>query len=176
MKQLVENDRGLVIWLCGLAGSGKSTLGRALSQKLKEKIPNVVYLDGDELRDLLGHYSYDREGRIEVALKRSQFAKFLSDQGQVVVVTTISLFNEVYKYNRQTLQNYLEVYIECDLKELKRRDQKGLYSKALCGEISNVVGVDLAYEVPNADVIIDNSLQNELDKKIEKILENVEGV
>ncbi|CAM2802736.1 adenylyl-sulfate kinase [Helicobacter burdigaliensis] len=174
MKQLIKNNKGLVIWLCGLAGSGKSTIGRALSERLREKIPNVVYLDGDELRDLLGAYGYDREGRIEVAIKRSKFAHFLSSQGQVVVVTTISLFSEVYKYNRKTLENYLEVYVECDLEELKRRDQKRLYSKALSGEISDVVGIDLDFEVPNAEIVVDNSLQNDLDKKVEKILESVE--
>ena len=71
-----------------------------------------MYLDGDELRDLLGAYGYDKQGRIEVALKRSAFAHFLSSQGLVVVVTTISLFDEVYAYNRKTLQNYLEIYVE----------------------------------------------------------------
>ncbi|MDA3967585.1 MULTISPECIES: adenylyl-sulfate kinase [Helicobacter] len=171
---VVDKDgRGLVIWLCGLAGSGKSTIGRALSQKLREKIPNVVYLDGDELRDLLGAYGYDREGRIEVALKRSKFAHFLSSQGQVVVVTTISLFDEIYQYNRETLKNYLEVYVKCDLEELKRRDQKGLYSKALNGEIRDVVGIDIAYDNPNADVVIENSEQNNLDKKLDEILKRV---
>ena len=56
----VKNGKGLVLWLCGLAGSGKSTIGRALYEAIKQEIPNVVYLDGDELRDLLGHFAYDR--------------------------------------------------------------------------------------------------------------------
>ena len=108
----VKNGKGLVLWLCGLAGSGKSTIGKALYERIKQEIPNIVYLDGDELRDLLGAYGYDKQGRIAVALKRSAFAHFLSSQGLVVVVTTISLFDEVHAYNRKTLQNYLEIYIE----------------------------------------------------------------
>ena len=138
MKQLVKDGKGLVIWLCGLAGSGKSTIGFGVYEELKKKNPNIVYLDGDELRDLLGHYDYDRKGRIEVALKRSKFAHFLSEQGLIVVVTTISMFEEIYTYNRKTLENYLEVYIQCDLEELKKRDQKGLYSAALKGQIKKV--------------------------------------
>lgn len=169
----VKNGKGLVLWLCGLAGSGKSTIGKALYEKIKQEIPNVVYLDGDELRDLLGAYGYDKQGRIEVALKRSAFAHFLSAQGLVVVVTTISLFEEVYAYNRKTLQNYLEIYVECSMEELQRRDQKGLYSGALKGEIQNVVGVDIPFVKPNANLVIDNAQSDFLEQKVQKILNSI---
>lgn len=169
----VKNGKGLVLWLCGLAGSGKSTIGKALYEKIKQEIPNVVYLDGDELRDLLGTYAYDKQGRIEVALKRSKFAHFLSEQGLVVVVTTISLFDEIYKYNRKTLQNYLEIYVECSMEELQRRDQKGLYSGALKGEIQNVVGVDIPFLKPNANLVINNAQSDFLEQKVQKILNSI---
>ncbi|TLD88192.1 adenylyl-sulfate kinase [Helicobacter sp. MIT 05-5294] len=170
----VKEGKGLVVWLCGLAGSGKSTLGKALYEAIKSEIPNVVYLDGDELRELLGHFEYDKQGRIEVALKRSKFAHFLSSQGLVVVVTTISLFDEIYKYNRETLQHYLEVYVECSLEELQRRDQKGLYSGALKGIIQNVVGVDIPFVEPNADIILQNSSPNGLEQKVQDIFNQIE--
>ena len=73
-------DKGLVIWLTGLSGSGKSTIGKALYQSLHKQIPNIVYIDGDLLREILGATSYDREGRIDVALKRAKIANFLSNQ------------------------------------------------------------------------------------------------
>ncbi|AKJ54020.1 adenylylsulfate kinase [Campylobacter lari] len=160
-----------VIWLTGLAGSGKSIIGKALYEKLKNEHKNIVYLDGDELRDLLGHYGYDKQGRIDVALKRSQFSKFLNNQGMIVVVTTISMFNEIYKYNRENLKNYFEIYIKCPMEELIKRDQKGLYTKSLNGEIKNVVGVDIKYDEPNAHFILDNSLQDNLDKKVDIIFD-----
>ncbi|WP_297813820.1 adenylyl-sulfate kinase [uncultured Helicobacter sp.] len=169
----VKNGKGLVLWLCGLAGSGKSTIGKALYERIKQEIPNIVYLDGDELRDLLGHYAYDKQGRIEVALKRSAFAHFLSSQGLVVVVTTISLFDEVYAYNRKTLQNYLEIYIECSMEELQRRDQKGLYSGALKGEIQDVVGVDIPFVKPNANIILPNDTPKDLEQKVQSILNQI---
>ncbi|MCV3470545.1 adenylyl-sulfate kinase [Campylobacter sp. CNRCH_2015_0814] len=162
-----------IIWLTGLAGSGKSTIGKALYEKLKNEYKNIVYLDGDELRDLLGHYSYDKQGRIDVALKRSQFAKFLNDQGMIVVVTTISMFNEIYKYNREKLKNYFEIYIKCPIEELIKRDQKGLYTKALNGEIKNVVGVDVKYDEPNAHFTLDNSIQENLDEKVNMIVKQL---
>ncbi|WP_139451838.1 adenylyl-sulfate kinase [Campylobacter armoricus] len=158
-----------VIWLTGLAGSGKSTIGKALYEKIKQKYKNIIYLDGDELRDLLGHYGYDKQSRIDMALKRSQFAKFLNDQDMIVVVTTISMFNEVYEYNRQNLKNYFEIYIKCSMEELIKRDQKGLYTKALNDKIKEVVGIDIKFDEPNPNLIIENSLQDRLGEKVDKI-------
>lgn len=157
--------KGAVIWLCGLAGSGKSTLARALNERLRAKFDNVIYLDGDELREILEHFSYEKQGRIDMAIKRAKMANFLSKQGQIVIVSTISLFNEVYEFNRANLQNYFEVFVECEFEELKRRDQKGLYTKALSGEIANVVGVDIAYDAPHPNFRLNNSKTIDLDKK-----------
>ena len=156
---------GAVVWICGLAGSGKSTLAKALNVLLRQKFDNVIYLDGDELREILGHFSYDKKGRIDMALKRAKMAKFLSKQGQIVIVSTISLFGEIYEYNRANLKNYFEVFVKCDFDELKKRDQKGLYTKALRGEMQNVVGVDIAYDSPTPNLVLENSEAVDFDKK-----------
>ncbi|HDZ4937526.1 adenylyl-sulfate kinase [Campylobacter jejuni] len=161
---------GGVIWITGLAGSGKSYIAEALCKKLKEKYNNIIYLDGDELRNLLGYYGYDKQSRIEMSIKRSKFAHFLSSQNMLVIVSTISMWNEIYEYNKKTLKNYFEVYIKCDFEELKRRDKKNLYSKTLKGEISNVVGIDIAFDEPKSNLIIDNTHMIELDNKISYIL------
>ncbi|EFC33296.1 TPA: adenylyl-sulfate kinase [Campylobacter jejuni] len=161
---------GGVIWITGLAGSGKSYIAEALCKKLKEKYNNIIYLDGDELRDLLGYYGYDKQSRIEMSIKRSKFAHFLSSQNMLVIVSTISMWNEIYEYNKKTLKNYFEIYIKCDFEELKRRDKKNLYSKTLKGEISNVVGIDIAFDEPKSNLIIDNTHMIELDNKISYIL------
>ncbi|HEB9326523.1 TPA: adenylyl-sulfate kinase [Campylobacter coli] len=163
--------KGGVIWLTGLAGSGKSCIAEALYQKLKEKYDNIIYLDGDEFRELLGHYKYDKQSRIEVSIKRSKFAHFLSSQNMLVIVSTISMWDEIYRYNRKTLKNYYEIYIKCDIEELKKRDKKRLYSEVLSGKISNVVGIDINYDEPNADLILDNSKLNLLDEKVDRILQ-----
>lgn len=160
----------MVIWLCGLAGSGKSTLAKALTRLLRAKFKNVIYLDGDELRDIFGHFDYDKNGRIEMAIKRAKMAKFLSEQGVIVVLSTISLFNEIYKFNRENLKNYFEIFVECDFEELKKRDQKALYTRALKGEIKNVVGVDINFDTPKPNLVIENSEKSNLQEKAEFIL------
>ncbi|EAL0080406.1 adenylyl-sulfate kinase [Campylobacter lari] len=159
-----------IVVLTGLAGSGKSTIGKALYDALKQDYNNIIYLDGDEFRDMLGVYGYDKQSRIDLAIKRSKFAKFLNDQGMIVIITTISMFNEIYTFNRQNFKNYFEVYIECDMQELIRRDQKGLYTKVLNKEIQNVVGIDIEFDTPPSDLIINNSSQNKIKEKVQMII------
>lgn len=153
--------QGAVIWLCGLAGSGKSTLALNLARLLREKMDNVIYLDGDELREIFEHFSYDKQGRLQMAFKRAKMANFLSQQGQIVIVSTISLFNESYEFNKRHLKNYFEIFVECEFDEIVRRNQKGLYSQ----KFKNVVGVDIAFDLPKPNVTVNNSTKDKLDEK-----------
>ncbi|MCR2065666.1 adenylyl-sulfate kinase [Campylobacter helveticus] len=167
---MCDLEKGGVIWFSGLAGSGKSFIAEALCEKLHTRLNNVIYLDGDELRELLGHFGYDKASRLEVSFKRSKFAHFLSSQNMLVVVSAISMWKEIYEFNRQSLKNYFEIYIKCDFDELKRRDKKGLYSGALSGQIKNVVGVDIQFDEPKAHLIIDNTELNGVNEKVDTIL------
>lgn len=157
--------KGAVIWLCGLAGSGKSTLAQALHYELCARFDNVVYLDGDELRDIFGHFDYDKAGRIQMALKRAQLAKLLSHQGIIAVVSTISLFKEIYDFNRKNLTNYFEVFVDCNMEELHRRDQKQLYTTG-----HDVVGKDIAFDPPQPHWVIENHERKNLEEKTQNLL------
>ena len=157
--------KGSVIWLCGLAGSGKSTLAQALSQSLQTQLDNVVHLDGDEMRELFGHFDYDKNGRIQMALKRAILSRILAKQGKIVIVSTISLFKEVYEFNRANLPNYFEVFVDCNLEELHRRDQKQLYTSG-----HNVVGKDIAFDTPHPHFVIPNHERQNLKEKTQNLL------
>lgn len=143
----------MVIWLMGLAGSGKSTLGRALYNELKNRgINNLIYLDGDEFREIIESFGYDKISRIEVAKKRAKLCQLLSSQGLIVIASSISMFQENYDFNRQYIKDYFEIYVKCDMEELKRRNQKGLYT----GKIKDVVGMDIEIDEPEANLILYN--------------------
>lgn len=164
---------GNVYWITGLAGSGKTSIGRELYKRLKKLKPNVVLLDGDILREILGNsLGYSIEERKSLAMIYSRLCKALSEQGIDVICSVISLFKEVHKFNRENIKNYYEIFIECDMKELIKRDQKGIYSKAIRGKIKDVIGVDLTYDKPKkCDLVINNTKKNNLDKKVEKIIQ-----
>lgn len=147
-----------VYWLTGLAGAGKTTIGKVLYERLKETCPTVVFLDGDTLREVFGGiFGYSSEERLKCALCYARLCKMLSEQGMTVVCCTISMYNEVWEWNRKNLPGYLEVYIKVPAHVLQERDQKKLYSSQKRGLSSDLAGFDVHVdEPPMPDIIIEN--------------------
>lgn len=148
---------GRVVWITGLSGAGKTSLALEVTTRLRAAGQSVVMFDGDDLRlifDLTPNdkQSYRREDRLTLAARYSRLCRLISEQDTTVVIATISLFGEIHRWNRENLPGYFEVFLNVPLSELRRRDNKGLYSRVAAGEISNVAGVDVAADFPtNAD-------------------------
>ena len=140
-------------WITGLSSAGKTTLSHRLVNYLRSMGKTAILLDGDELRDVFSNRDYNRKARLETALMYSRICSLLVKQQINVVIGVIGLFNKVHQWNRQTIPGYIEVFIDVPLEELRRRDQKQIYKKAMAGQIKNVYGVDLHAEYPkNPDV------------------------
>ena len=161
-----------VVWITGLSGTGKTTLAQAIVKHLRDNGQHVIFLDGDELRDILNRplkniQSHDRESRLALAMQYAQLCRMLAMQGVIVVIATISLFKEIHSWNRKNLPGYFEVYIKVPLEELRRRDPKSIYQRFNSGEIKNVAGLDLKIDEPlNAHLIIDHAQKNSLQKSV----------
>lgn len=137
---------GNVYWITGLAGSGKTTLGKALYYRLKSERDATVFLDGDTLREILGDsHNYSLDARKEKAYLYGRLCAHLAQQGLDVICCTISMFHEVRDRNRVIIDNYLEIFIDTEMAILKQRDQKGLYSTQDSGQ---VMGLGLVAEFP----------------------------
>ncbi len=149
----------MVIWLIGLSGAGKSTIGRRLFQRLKDTRDNIVFVDGDVVRELWGDsLGHDMDGRRQNAYRISHLCRFLDQQGIHVVVAVLSIFHEWQAWNRSNFSSYFEVFVDVPMEVLRERDPKGLYAKAFAGEISDVVGVDIPFPLPaNSDLVLDNA-------------------
>ena len=146
-----------VYWITGLSGAGKTTVGKRLFDLIKEKQNNIVRLDGDILRDVFQNQDYTYEGRKALGFKYSRLCKMLADQGIDVIICTIAMYDDVRKWNRDNIEEYVEIYLEVDMEELIRRDQKGIYSRALKEEEKNVSGMNMKTELPkNPDIIVKN--------------------
>lgn len=153
--------QGITIWLTGLSGSGKSTIANLLARRLKAHGAKVEILDGDIIRTNLskglGFSKADRDTNI----RRIGFVcRLLSRNGVIVLAAAISPYRKLRDEVRATTTNFVEVFTDCDFDTLVRRDVKGLYKKALAGEIKNFTGVSDPYEVPlNPEVRTDSSKQ-----------------
>ena len=146
---------GRVIWITGLSGAGKSTLAHEVVARLRASGDVVVMLDGDDLREVFGAVSvnlknHSREARLTLAIQYAHMCRILAQQSLTVVIATISLLKEVHAWNRENLPGYFEVYLKVPVEELRRRDPKGIYRRFDAGELSDVAGLDLPIDEPEA--------------------------
>ena len=168
----------MVVWIIGLSGSGKTTLAEKVVEEIRTSKNNVVLIDGDVIRKVFGDdLTYTFKDRQKNAERICQLCKFFDDQGVHVVCAILSIFPASRLWNRNNIKNYYEVFIDAPLKQLQKRDYKGLYRKYNEGKIKNVAGMDIEFIPPNnPDLIINNngSKNNLLEhaKLLSKLLEN----
>jgi adenylyl-sulfate kinase len=167
--------KGFTLWFTGLSGSGKSTLSQAIEPVLLERGMNVEILDGDEVRTNLSKgLGFSKEDR-DTNIRRIGFvANLLSRNGVVSITAAISPYKSVRDEVRARSETFVEIYTECSIDELARRDPKGLYKKALAGEIENFTGVSDPYEAPDNPEIKVNTETESLEESLEKILRSLE--
>ena len=148
----------MVIWIIGLSGAGKSTLAGEVVRLARQRLSNVVLVDGDVLRtvwgDDLGHSLADRKKNAD---RLNRLCRYLEGEGIHVVASILSLFEESRQWNRENLKHYYEVYLKVPKDVLVGRDPKGLYARALRGEIA-LPGITVPFSEPSRpDCVIENT-------------------
>jgi len=167
--------KGFTIWFTGLSGSGKTTLAREVEEILLERGLKVEVLDADIVRTNLSKgLGFSKEDR-DINIRRIGFVCNLLTRNDVVAIAAaISPYKSVRDENRKLIKNYVEVFCKCSIDALTQRDVKGLYAKALKGEIKNFTGVDDPYEEPdNAEVVVDTGKETE-EQSVAKIIKTLE--
>ncbi len=147
-------EKGFTIWFTGLSGAGKTTVSKLVEEELRRRGRKVEVLDGDVVRTNLSKgLGFSKEDR-DINIRRIGFVcHLLSRNGVVAIGAAISPYRAIRDENRALIGDFVEVYCACPIEVLSDRDVKGLYKKALAGEIKNFTGVDDPYEPPlNAEV------------------------
>lgn len=167
---------GSVIWITGLSGAGKTTLASALTSSLRCSHQNIILLDGDELRHVFkvtdsNASNHSREARLSIAFQYSRLCKLLSDQGFIVVIATISMFNQIHNWNRENVSGYLEVFLNTPLAELRKRDPKNIYKKFFSNDLKHVAGLNFEVDEPLCpDIQIDFDETQTVSDSVHSIL------
>ena len=167
--------RGFTVWLTGLSGAGKSTIADQLERELRARDVPIEVLDGDVVRTHLSKgLGFSREDRDTNILRIAFVASLLTRHGVGVITAAISPYEEARRQARAQIGDFVEVYVRCPIEELTRRDVKGLYEKALRGEIANFTGVSDPYEAPsNPEVVVETDKES-VAESVGKILAALE--
>jgi adenylyl-sulfate kinase len=168
-------EKGFTLWFTGLSGAGKSTLSAPIAHTLREGGHRVELLDGDEVRTHLSKgLGFSKEDRDTNIRRIGWVAKTLSKHGVVAITAAISPYRDIREEIRRSVTDagagFVEIFVRCPIDVLAERDVKGLYKKALAGEIKNFTGVSDPYEEPNSpDVVVDTSRES-IDESVAKIM------
>lgn len=163
--------KGVTVWFTGLPCSGKTVVADGVAEILKEKGYKVERLDGDIVRQsLTSDLGFSKEDRDENIKRVTFVAKLLTRNGVIVLTSFVSPYRERRKKTREEIGEFIEVYVKCPVEECIRRDVKGMYKKALNGEIKNFTGVDDPYEEPENPELILETDKETVEESIQKVL------
>jgi adenylyl-sulfate kinase len=171
-------QKGFTVWFTGLSGAGKTTISDAIEPLLRERgITRLEKLDGDVVRTHLSKgLGFSKEDRDTNIRRIGWVAEVLTRNGVCVLASAISPYRDIRDEVKKNIGDFVEVYVECSIEELTRRDVKGLYEKAIKGEIANFTGVSDPYEAPaNPDVRV-NSEHEELAESVAKVMAKLEAL
>ena len=165
---------GFTLWFTGLSGAGKTTIAELVRPELERRDRLVEWLDGDEVREHLSKgLGFSKEDRDTNILRIGFVANLLSRNGVVTIVSAISPYREARNQCRAMIQDFVEVFVHATVEECARRDVKGLYARALAGEITGFTGVDDPYEAPQSPEIYIDTMSQEPDESLQRILDRL---
>jgi adenylylsulfate kinase len=170
-------QKGFTVWFTGLSGAGKSTLAEMLFHELRRREMRIELLDGDVVRTNLSKgLGFSKEDRDTNILRIGFVANLLTRNGVGVITSAISPYRSARNECRAMIKDFVEVYVHATVEECAKRDVKGLYQKAMAGEITGFTGVDDPYEPPASPEIYIDTMSQTPDESLQIILETLEEI
>jgi adenylylsulfate kinase len=168
----VNDQRGFTVWFTGLSGSGKSTIAEMLYHELQARGMKTEILDGDVVRQNLSKgLGFSKEDRDTNIMRIGFVANLLTRNGVATICCPISPYKETRDANRELIGEFVEVYVHATVEEIaENRDPKGLYKKAIAGEITGFTGVDDPYEVPENPELTVDTLTETPEESLQQVL------
>lgn len=167
--------RGMTIWFTGLSGAGKTTISRAVEEKLRERGCKLEILDGDIVREnLTKGLGFSKADRDENIRRIAFVAHILTRNDVIVLVSAIAPYADIRNEVRQRIGSFIEVYVNAPLAVCEQRDVKGLYKKARAGEIKHFTGIDDPYEAPTNPDVECHTDQETIEESVNKVIQKLD--
>ena len=162
----INRKKGILFWITGLSGSGKSTIASLIKDKIEKKYGPTIIMSGDDLRYITNFLKYEKKDRLEFSKTKLKFYKFITDQKINLIFSTISLFDSVRKNNKKTIKNYVEIYIKADVNKIIKKNKKKLYKK----KSEKIWGINIKAEFPKKPLI---QVESNFDEPLKIVAEEL---
>ena len=153
----LKKNKGILFWITGLSGSGKTGIAENIKNNISNKYGPTVIVSGDDLRKIFNYKKFSRKDRLAYALSYSKFCKRITDNKINIILSTVSLFHKVRKWNRSNIHNYIEIYIQSNIHKIFKQKKKFFYR----GNYKNIVGRNIKPEFPQSPHI---TIKNDFNK------------
>ncbi len=173
MKKKIVKNKGILFWITGLSGSGKTEIAKKIKASIEKKYGPTILINGDDMRNIFNLNKFTNKERIANGVKFGKFSKFVTDQNINIIFALVSLRNKTREWNRKYIANYLEIYVKADIEKIIKSGKKKIYKKYK----KNIVGLDIKAEFPKSpDIVIENNFSESLKKISLKLLNKIEKV
>ena len=173
-KKIIRNkDKGILFWITGLSGSGKSTIAKKIKKKISHLYGPTIELSGNDLRKIFKLNKYTKKARTEYLLKYLHFCKLITNQKINLIFNLIGMYNKARRWNRKNIDNYVEIYIKADIQKIIKLKKKEIYKK----NRKNIVGLDIKAEFPKKPhITINNNFTKNIEVLSKELLDKIKGL
>ena len=170
MKE-INKKKGILFWITGLSGAGKTTLGNKIKKDITKNYGPTLMISGDNIRNIFDLKGYEYKERLEILKKYTKFAKYITDQKLNIILAVVGMADAPRKWNRENIDNYMEIYIKSNIQKIINLDKKKIYHNKKSGKI---IGIDIKPQFPKKpDITIINSFNETSDKIAKKLLKKI---
>ena len=170
MKKINKN-KGILFWITGLSGAGKTTLGNKIKKDINKIYGPTIMISGDDIRKIFKLKGYEYKDRLEILSKYSQFAKYITNQKINIILAVVGMIESPRIWNRLNIDNYVEIYIKSKIENIVNLNKKKIYHRKKIGKI---IGIDIKPEYPtNPDITIINSFKSSSDKLSKMLMRKI---
>ena len=159
-------NKNFAIWITGLPGSGKTSIGKLFYTKLRNNYGPTLFFNGDDIRDIFKIKKFDLNSRKVLSKQYSMFVRFIAKQNVNIVFTCVAMFDEVRKFNRKNIPNYVEIFVDTKINKIIDKKKKKLYFI----KRKNMVGIDLKAELPKKP---DIKIKNDFSKSTKELSDQI---
>jgi adenylylsulfate kinase-like enzyme len=169
MKIRIKKKEGVLFWITGFSGSGKSSLGKGIKKDIEKKFGKTILIHGDNIRKIFKLKNYEKNKRLEIGYMYVDLIKLLIKQKINVIFTVVGLFKKLRNKNQKVFKNYIEIYIQANILDIIKNKKKIIYNKK-----KNIWGVDLEPELPiNPTIIIKNNFKKNIKTLSEELYNKI---